>query len=593
MKYLLYTLLGVAIIAALIYFIFFAKKEVFDYVPMKTTYTELSGNAYISEDEQAVVSASSTGNIGVAFSGGGSRALTAALGEYRGLTDLGVMNNIRYISAVSGGCWASSLYTYLPTSISDEDFLGQAVLDPSQLYWGDANDANAANLNYLTANNMGHVPGRLGLEKLGATAIEQKAKYHYPLDQAWARAIGQLVLAPYGLSKVYDDPKDVDNFGKPSKYYSLNETSAQRLIDLNPQLRLSDFYLVQKKRPFLIMNTAMFETTDQGATLLPVESTPLGMGIRGTFLGKGIDGRDIGGGSIAPFSFGSKEQKKTEKGVVAAREAARFALSDIVGLSSATFAESFQASKPAFDAFIPKYHYWPVAHLEEPRNQAAVNWFADGGNIEDTGVNALLTRKVSTVVAFVHAAEDLVQQDNGIIFVDYQVAALFGYMPLGDSAHYVPYKDAGKISAANAGFQNNQVFPSEAFAAVQNGLWEAKQAGGPVIYAQQLTTVENAIFEVDAGEEVTVVWVYLNNAENWWNQLTPELQEKLNKHSKQFKTFPNYSTGKQLHLDAAEVNLMAHLTCWNLIQDEYVLPSVGKTSKAYFTELLGKKGIEY
>jgi hypothetical protein len=592
MKYLLYILAGAAIIAAIVYFVFFSKKEAFDYEPLKTTYTELKDNSYISDEEQAVVSASNTGNIGIAFSGGGSRALTAALGEYRGLTNLGLMSNIRYISAVSGGCWASALYTYLPTSIEDEDFLGQVVLDPSQLYWGEANDAHPANLNYLTANNMGHVPSRLGLNKLAETAAEQKAKYHYPLDEAWARAIGKLVLEPYGLSKVYEDSKNADKFGKPSRYYSLNETSAQRLIDLNPQLSLSDFHLVQKQRPFLIMNTAMFETTTKGATLLPVESTPLGMGIRGTFLGKGIDGRDIGGGYIPPFSFGSKAQKKTEEGVIATKEAARFALSDIVGLSSATFAEIFEASKREFKTFIPKYNYWPVANLEETRNQATVNWFADGGNLEDTGVNALLSRKVSTVVAFVHAAEDLVQNDSGLVVVDYQVAALFGYMPLGDDAHYVRYKDAPKIATANAGFQNNQVFPSEAFAVVQSGLWEAKQAGGPVVYAQQLTTVENAIFDVDAGEEVTVVWVYLNNAKNWFNQLTPELQEKLNKHSKQFKTFPNYSTGKQLHLDAAEVNLMAHLTCWNLMQDEYVLPSVGKTSKAYFTELLGKTGLE-
>lgn len=587
MKYLLYTLLGLAILATLVYFIFFSKKEIFDYVPMKTTYTKLSNKAYISEEEQAVVSASNTSNIGIAFSGGGTRALTAALGEYRGLTNLGVMSNIRYISSVSGGCWASSLYTYLPTSISDEDFLGQVVLDPSQLYWGEANEAHPANINYLPPNNMGHVPSRLGLTKLAETAMEQKAKYHYPLDQAWARAIGKLVLEPYGLSQVYDNPKDVDNFGKPSKYYSLNEVSAQRIIDLNPQLSLADFHLVQKQRPFLIMNTSMFETTAQGATLLPVESTPLEIGIRGTFLGKGIDGRDIGGGYTPPFSFGSKEQKKTENGIIEIREAARFALSDIIGLSSATFAENFEANKREFDAFVPKYYYWPVANLEEPRNQATVNWFADGGNLEDTGVNALLTRKVSTVVAFVHAAEDLVKNDSGLVVVDYQVAALFGYMPLGTNPNYVLYKDAEKISVTNAGFKNNQVFPSEAFAAVQSGLWNAKQAGGPVIYVQQLTTVENSIFDVDAGEEVTIVWVYLNNAKNWFNQLTPALQEKLNKHSKQFKTFPNYSTGKQLHLDAAEVNLMAHLTCWNLMQDEYEIPSVGKTSKVYFTELLG------
>ena len=64
-------------------------------------------------------SASNPGTVGLCFSGGGSRALTAALGAYRGLTALGLMEKVSFISSVSGGTWASAAYTYLPSAISD------------------------------------------------------------------------------------------------------------------------------------------------------------------------------------------------------------------------------------------------------------------------------------------------------------------------------------------------------------------------------------------------------------------------------------------------------------------------------------------
>ncbi|MBM81437.1 MAG: hypothetical protein CMJ78_12720 [Planctomycetaceae bacterium] len=33
-----------------------------------------------------------------------------------------LLDRVRYISSVSGGSWASVLYTYLPDSISDDEF---------------------------------------------------------------------------------------------------------------------------------------------------------------------------------------------------------------------------------------------------------------------------------------------------------------------------------------------------------------------------------------------------------------------------------------------------------------------------------------
>ena len=63
--------------------------------------------------EQALVSSSTQRPLGIAFSGGGSRALSATMGQMRGLRHLGVLEQTLFISSVSGGALASTLYTYL------------------------------------------------------------------------------------------------------------------------------------------------------------------------------------------------------------------------------------------------------------------------------------------------------------------------------------------------------------------------------------------------------------------------------------------------------------------------------------------------
>lgn len=63
-------------------------------------------------------------DVGVCFSGGGSRALSATMGQLRGLSQAldskktPWIDRVGTISAVSGGCWTSSLYTFLPDNIS-------------------------------------------------------------------------------------------------------------------------------------------------------------------------------------------------------------------------------------------------------------------------------------------------------------------------------------------------------------------------------------------------------------------------------------------------------------------------------------------
>jgi hypothetical protein len=51
-------------------------------------------------------------NTAIAFTGGGSRSFLASIGYLAGLNELGLIPNIRYISGISGGSWATLTFTY-------------------------------------------------------------------------------------------------------------------------------------------------------------------------------------------------------------------------------------------------------------------------------------------------------------------------------------------------------------------------------------------------------------------------------------------------------------------------------------------------
>src|SRR5688572_12909099 len=88
------------------------------------------GTTYTWPEQQAGVQP----NVGVCFPGGGTRALTAAMGQLRALVNQNIIQNIDYMSCVSGGSWACAAFAYYdPTpGITDDDFLGTPI-DPADI----------------------------------------------------------------------------------------------------------------------------------------------------------------------------------------------------------------------------------------------------------------------------------------------------------------------------------------------------------------------------------------------------------------------------------------------------------------------------
>ena len=66
--------------------------------------------------------AQTPGNVAVCLSGGGSRALSAGMGQLKGLAavrltpDAPLLSRVKALSTVSGGSWVGVPFVYLPAS---------------------------------------------------------------------------------------------------------------------------------------------------------------------------------------------------------------------------------------------------------------------------------------------------------------------------------------------------------------------------------------------------------------------------------------------------------------------------------------------
>ena len=62
-------------------------------------------------------------DFGIAFSGGGTRAAAATIGQLRGLHHNGWLEKVKYITAVSGGSWTAIPFVY--SSKTPDELLGR------------------------------------------------------------------------------------------------------------------------------------------------------------------------------------------------------------------------------------------------------------------------------------------------------------------------------------------------------------------------------------------------------------------------------------------------------------------------------------
>jgi hypothetical protein len=197
-------------------------------------------------------------------------------------------------------------------------------------------------------------------------------------------------------------------------------------------------------------------------------------------------------------------------------------------------------------------------------------------------------RGITRIAAFVHAETplswDAVTQQ---VVVDGQIPPLFGLMPRTAGQPYQPYPPPpAPLPSSAAPFRYNQVFPASAFYILIDQLWKASQAGGSAICLQSgLPVQDNAHFGISGVGPVSVLWVYTNPVRGWRDALDDVVKLGMDFEPWLYRTFPNYDTILQLHLDPRQVNLLAHLACWNVINEQSIggMPANAALVRQLFT----------
>jgi hypothetical protein len=573
------------------------------------------------------------GDVAVCLCGGGSRAMTAGMGQLLALeTVLGgtasLLSQTKMLSTVSGGSWVGVPFTFLTPGTSDTAFLGGPYIAPGSL----TEDGLLKLVEGCVAS--GITDGFTAFD-LAAEAVFLYTFDDVPEDMLWQVLIGQTFLHPYDLF-VKDD-------ALPVSYFAYDQTAVTAIQKANPGTSLATekpdmvAQVTGQSRPFLLCNMSM--SVDPGSPnepnpgLVPVQSTPFFTGIMSTPGVVDVNGRAVGGGGVSSFAFNSSPVA-VNGSTVSIEQSRQWSLVDIIGTSSAAFAASlvptvkdFVAHPTHFAAalrsnrdailrhlatlgldkdkaatiiddavsavargdieahranlsldlekLVPSYLYWspikvPLGEEVKP------SFFDDGGSLDNTGVaSALSYEDIANLIVFVNSVTPLTQvtintetPPEQVIQVDDMIPPLFGYQPFDSVQGYVPYSQP-LVWSTSAAFANNQVFPSDQFPVLLQGLWAASGSGSfkySPIFTQSLTTLPNGWFGVVGNTTVKVLWVYLENTVSWSNDLSSAVKQIESKLISELN-FPHYDTFSETELTPTEINLLANLTAWTVMNN--------------------------
>lgn len=610
---------------------------------------------------------STPGNVGVCLSGGGSRALTAGMGQLRALSYLtsgnqSLLGQVKAISTVSGGSWLGVPFSFLPTNAaSDSAYLGS--------YNSNQGALTLAELAQLPAGNAG-VPLTSELFSLPGIALQAYLLWkflHVPANLLWQTALALHILSDCKLFSMVSAfnlaPNDMFSFNQATVQKDVTDRSSQP--PLNPSLAQETVHLFADQvsssrtpRPFLICNISMLVNEPNTAVqfLAPVQATAFLTGILGSPQGTDDNGQPLGGGGVASFAFNSNFVS-AQNGVATVEQTRQWSLIDIMGASSAFYAQNLKdqfaewaadpkkfaaelaeflekiwtwiqkhfpshmhvsaldhvkllvaphllnthflkVSWPDFDAIIPAYNYWPVSS-PQPVNNPQPTLFADGGSLENTGINGLLAYSdIKSVISFVNTEQPLALGTYGIsdgqggylpdtnYIVDEMIPPLFGYRPYESGEIDESYTGYVLYAATNYSdyemYKNNQIFDSRHFPTFLQGLAAAAGAGlnsNSPIFTQSLEVLPNTTFGIKGGQTITVVWCYLNYSAAWGDLFAGNFDlQKLIQSEVARNNFPHYKTPDTC-LSATQINLIAGLTSWSVVAAD----EANKTFTSLFT----------
>ena len=176
----------------------------------------------------------------IAFTGGGTRAMVAAFGQLAALHQLGLLRNVRYISGISGGSWATNVFSFYARGApgvarSDDEFLG-TITDPAALSLASLSVISPSSARAV-ATTPGNASGRAGA---GGDGLDQLVR-DLVVEEVWRFTLGKV--------------------GVPMQAaFSWSSQTVADICRRNPWLHAEDFVLPSgsaAEHPFPIVGTAL------------------------------------------------------------------------------------------------------------------------------------------------------------------------------------------------------------------------------------------------------------------------------------------------------------------------------------------------
>lgn len=530
--------------------------------------------------------------------------MMCALGLYRALFHLGLMEHVDAISSVSGGSWASSIYMF--ANWSEADLLG-ILTTPEELYWSALNERHAKMAEVAT----------IGITDFVTWAVARKL----PSTLLWPLYISQTILGPFGL-------------GAP-EFMASGQEEVERITKANPSLKGQPFRMPQPGRPKVFVMGGAFlgplwydeKVSKKDQTIVSLQMSPdytgspfWANGRPLTFVdGNTKDSLYIGGGLVETFAFGSSHlqqepQRNLSVGVaVVTPPPYPFCLAEAVGISSDAIAAVMKNMKSVqgipgasglFGAAVPDVTVWPFLPQGYSRKQWGRRWnVGDGGLIENTGLLPLLQRGATRIVMMISSGMQLGEPDcmtkdeqenckpgtfhfcgaeqnwtevfarHHNFTVDSQLSSLFGY--------------AWEDQDGGISYNKNQVFDQSEILPLLCEMQELKLAGKPIVlHKSSLRVKANTWWGLKGGNVVDVTFCYLEQATEFENRLPEDTRTQLRasklaeRTDGELKQFPQFTTTGEasavdpFKLTRREANLLAAQVEYSVRQNEQIFTTL-------------------
>ncbi|OLP87130.1 hypothetical protein AK812_SmicGene31681 [Symbiodinium microadriaticum] len=504
----------------------------------------------------------------VCLSGGGTRAMVAALGALRGLEYLDLLGRTDLLVSVSGGTWTSGPFMF--SHMSKGHLLGSPTR-PSEL-----------SLEELTTR-----PGLIGdgathdIYHLLKTAFLNNDDPH----SIWVNAFNEILLKPIGL-------------GNMSKYMAPDDSTVQRIIRKNPHLQREDFIVPPSDRPraFVMLGVLLaplgHESDDDTVVSLQMSpdfsGSPFYPGREGQlqFDEEGehwLASSDIpalklvvGGGMVETFAFGSDTPFSDQSGGHGVRmpsPSEPLSLAKAVGVSSAAFsAYTSQAMDKLggqrMQALIPVATLWPITSKKFPGPKAAAKFkIGDGGHMDNSGLMPALQRKVPRIVMFLNTDVKIGMKS------DFCAYTPVGAGELGSAAAWYFLDKFGLGAHVDGSFlMHNQVFRFKDLQPILCDLQTHRRAGRPAVSLRELEVLKNSWWGIEGGWKVKLLVYHLDKSKVFESQLPADTQKEIAAGKEgMFANFPQFTMVRQnprslISYTSAQVNLLSSLVEYGVRQ---------------------------